>query len=110
MVRRVALTRASSLAVVSIPVPSTPAPSTNVSIASSDRRGPARRCLYRRRFHLRGVPCNPAMLDVNRCRSVISRAAVDVDRLAGDEAAIVGNQEQAGRGDFVDLALTAKRN
>src|ERR1700685_461017 len=42
--------------------------------------------------------------------SVISRAAVDVYRLPGDEAAIVGNQEQAGRGDFVDLALTAKRN
>src|SRR5260370_26657067 len=37
--------------------------------------------------------------------SVIAGAAVDVDRLAGDEAAIVADQEEAGRGDLVDLAL-----
>jgi hypothetical protein len=36
---------------------------------------------------------------------VIRGAAVDVDRLAGDEAAIVADQEEAGGGDLVDLAL-----
>src|SRR3954470_17848012 len=33
------------------------------------------------------------------------RAAVDVDRLAGDEAAVIADQEQADRGNLVDLAL-----
>src|SRR5438445_8018639 len=42
--------------------------------------------------------------------SVESRAAVDVDRLAGDEAAVVADQEQAGGGDLVDMPLTAQGN
>src|SRR5216684_1367323 len=41
---------------------------------------------------------------------IVPRATVDVDRLAGDEAAILGHQEQAGRGDLVDLALAAERD
>src|SRR5437870_1979300 len=42
--------------------------------------------------------------------SVIPGAAVDVDRLAGDEAAIVTDEEQAGGGDFVDMPLAAQRD
>src|SRR6266436_6160562 len=38
------------------------------------------------------------------------RAAVDVDGLAGDEAAVVADQKQAGGGDFVDMPLTAQGN
>ena len=45
-----------------------------------------------------------------RCTSVIVRAAIDVDRLAGDEPAILADQEEAGRGDLVDLALPAERD
>src|SRR5215472_2011830 len=33
-----------------------------------------------------------------------------MNRLAGDEAAIVADQEQAGRGDLVDMSLAAQRN
>src|SRR6266849_4310637 len=42
--------------------------------------------------------------------SVIAGAAVDVDRLAGDEAAIVADQEQAGGGDLVDMPLASQGN
>ena len=38
-----------------------------------------------------------------RPRSVEADAAVDVDCLAGNEAAVVADQEQAGRGDLVDM-------
>src|SRR4029077_2039903 len=38
------------------------------------------------------------------------RAAIDVDRLAGDEPAILADQEQAGGGDLVDGALSAERD
>ena len=47
-------------------------------------------------------------LDAVSCKSVIVRAAIDVDRLAGDEAAILADQEEAGRGDLVDVALPAE--
>src|SRR3984893_3661371 len=40
--------------------------------------------------------------------SVEPRAAVDVDGLAGDEAAVVADQKQAGGGDLVDMPLTAQ--
>src|SRR5438132_5911643 len=42
--------------------------------------------------------------------SVEPGAAVDVDGLAGDEAAAVADQKQAGRRDFVDMPLTAQGN
>src|SRR5438270_4913468 len=42
--------------------------------------------------------------------SVVPRAAVDVDRLAGDEAAVVADQKEAGGGDLVDVPLTAQWN
>jgi hypothetical protein len=42
--------------------------------------------------------------------SVVSRAAVDVNGLAGDEAAIVADQKEAGGGDLVHLPLTAQWN
>src|ERR1700730_4820572 len=42
--------------------------------------------------------------------SVIAGAAIDVDRLAGNEAAIVADQEQAGRGDLVDMPLASQGN
>src|SRR6266404_5483168 len=42
--------------------------------------------------------------------SVESRAAVDVDGLAGDEAAVVADQEQAGGSDFVDMPLAPQGN
>ena len=38
------------------------------------------------------------------------RAAIDVNRLAGDEAAILADQGQAGGGDLVDRALPAERD
>jgi hypothetical protein len=38
------------------------------------------------------------------------RAAIDVNRLAGDEPAILADQEQAGGGDLVDDALPAERD
>jgi hypothetical protein len=38
------------------------------------------------------------------------RAAIDVNRLAGDEPAILADQEQAGGGDLVDGALPAERD
>jgi len=37
-------------------------------------------------------------------------AAIDMDRLAGDEVRIVTDQEQAGRGDLVDGALPPERD
>src|SRR5881398_2528013 len=40
--------------------------------------------------------------------SVIAGAAIDVDRLAGDEAAILADQEQAGGGDLVDMPLASQ--
>src|ERR1700736_2138826 len=42
--------------------------------------------------------------------SVEPRAAVDVDGLAGDEAAVVADQKQAGGGDLVHHPLTAQGN
>src|SRR5437763_11458678 len=42
--------------------------------------------------------------------SIVARATVDVDRLAGDEAAVVADQEEAGGGDLVDVPLTAQWN
>ena len=45
-----------------------------------------------------------------RPRSVEADAAVDVDCLAGNEAAVVADQEQAGRGDLVDMPLPAERD
>src|SRR5437763_6692148 len=42
--------------------------------------------------------------------SIVARATVDVDRLAGDEAAVVADQEEAGGGDLVDMPLTAQWN
>src|SRR5579859_1702792 len=47
---------------------------------------------------------------MNRCALVVPGAAVHVDRLAGDEAAIIADQEQAGRGDLVYMPLPPKRN
>src|SRR5277367_5158528 len=47
---------------------------------------------------------------VGRRKSVIVRAAIDVDCLAGDEAAILADKEQAGSGDLVNAALPAERN
>src|SRR4029079_19580155 len=41
---------------------------------------------------------------------IIRGAAVDVDRLAGDEAAVVADQEQAGGGDLVDMPLPRERD
>jgi len=38
------------------------------------------------------------------------RAAIDVDRLAGEEAAILADEEQARRGDLVDLAFPVERD
>jgi len=43
-------------------------------------------------------------------KSVIVCTAIDVDRLSGDEAGILTDQEQAGRGDLVDGALPAERD
>src|SRR6516162_3921582 len=42
--------------------------------------------------------------------SVKADAAVDVDGLAGNEAAVVADQKQTSRGDLVDGALPAERN
>src|SRR5207244_2094369 len=42
--------------------------------------------------------------------SIARGAAIDVDRLAGDEAAIVTHQKQAGGGDLVHLPLAAQGN
>ena len=50
------------------------------------------------------------LLDAPGCKSVVVVAAIDVDCLAGDEAAILADQEQAGGGDLVDAALPAKRD
>src|SRR5215813_7790982 len=43
-------------------------------------------------------------------KSVIVCAAIDVDRLSGDEAGILADQEQAGRSNLVDAALPAERD
>lgn len=37
-------------------------------------------------------------------------AAIDVDRLSGDEAGILTDEEQAGRGNLVDVALPADQD
>jgi hypothetical protein len=37
-------------------------------------------------------------------------AAIEVDRLPGDEAAILTDQEQARRGNLVDIPLPAERD
>ena len=41
---------------------------------------------------------------------VMVGAAADVDRRAGDEAAVVAEKEQAGGGDLVDMPLPAERD
>ena len=41
---------------------------------------------------------------------IIVCAAIDVDRLSGDEAGILTDQEQAGRGNLVDAALPPERD
>src|SRR4029077_13243077 len=51
-----------------------------------------------------------SLLDAVSCKSVIVCAAIDVDRLSGDEAGILTDQEQAGRGTCVDAALPPKRD
>src|SRR6266850_2208419 len=51
-----------------------------------------------------------SLLDAVSCKSEIVRAAIDVDCLAGNEAAILADKEQAGRGDLVDMPLAPKRN
>ena len=43
-------------------------------------------------------------------RSVVGHAAVRVDGLAGDEAAVVGDQEQTGGGDLIHRALAPQGN
>src|SRR5437867_6435598 len=43
-------------------------------------------------------------------RSVVRHAAVRVNGLAGDEARVVGDQEQAGGGDLVHRPLTSQWN
>src|ERR1044071_8979682 len=48
--------------------------------------------------------------DSGKICSIIRGAAVDVDRLAGDETAVLGDEEQAGGGDLVDVALAAERD
>src|SRR5580700_1877129 len=45
-----------------------------------------------------------------RGRSVVARAAVDVDGLAGDKTAGVADQKEAGGSDLVDMPLTAEWN
>src|SRR5271155_4025882 len=60
-------------------------------------------------------PERTARLPVARSRSarfasIIPGAPVDMDGLAGDEPAVIANQEQAGRGDLVDLPLSPKRD
>src|SRR5579884_84580 len=45
-----------------------------------------------------------------RYRSIVRGAAVDVDGLAGDEAAVLADEEQAGGGDLLDGALAAERD
>src|SRR6476619_5602452 len=49
---------------------------------------------------------------LSRCgrSSVVVGAAVDVDGLARNEAAVLANQKQTGRGDLVDMALTPERD
>src|SRR5690349_6179254 len=42
--------------------------------------------------------------------SIIVCAAIDVDRLSGDEASILADEEQAGRSNFLDAALPAERD
>ena len=42
-------------------------------------------------------------------RSVHVRAAVDVDRLAGDEVAVVGSEEYDGADEVVRLLIALKR-
>src|SRR5215467_13574969 len=42
--------------------------------------------------------------------SVKADAAVDVDGLASNEAAVVADQKQTGRGDLVDMPLPADRD
>src|ERR1700689_211702 len=41
---------------------------------------------------------------------IIPGAAIDVNGLAGDEAAVLADEEEAGGGDLVDLALTPDRD
>ena len=51
-----------------------------------------------------------SLLDATGGKSVVVGAAIDMDCLAGDEAAILAHQEQAGGGDLVDAALPAERD
>src|SRR5215472_16684713 len=56
---------------------------------------------------------NPPIHRSSRWRdrsSVIVSAAVDVNRLAGDEAAVVADEKEAGGGDFVDMPLPTERD
>src|SRR5215472_2507165 len=52
----------------------------------------------------------PRATKMMRWSSVIVGAAVDVDRLAGDEAAVVADEKEASGGDLVDMPLPAERD
>src|SRR5215467_12632125 len=47
---------------------------------------------------------------LSRGKSVVVCATIDVDRLSGDEASILTDKEQAGRGNLIDGALPAQRD
>src|SRR5580692_12439891 len=57
-----------------------------------------------------GGTAEPRRVRDRRRASIITGTPVDVDGLAGDEPAAVADQEQAGRGDLVDLPLPPERD
>src|SRR6266567_976923 len=52
----------------------------------------------------------PRRVRDRRRASIITGTPVDVDGLAGDEPGAVADQEQAGRGDLIDLPLPPERD
>src|SRR5262245_15174538 len=83
-----------------------------ISAASASTRAAISAALNRTRIP--SIPASPHSLGgaspSRRADSIVMGAAVDVDGLAGDEAAVVADQEQAGRRDLVDMSLPGERN
>src|SRR5580692_483112 len=57
-----------------------------------------------------GGTAEPRRVRDRRRASIITGTSVDVDSLAGDEPAAIADQEQAARGDLVDLPLPPERD
>ena len=97
------------------PLPAIPTPRLRESrenLQPTGERGAIRtdRNLAPTRHHPRRRAAPTGLNRANASASVVASAAVDVDGLAGDEAAVVADQKEAGGGDLVHVPLTTQWN